>query len=1083
MEKKIKQSKANHWKIYLSVLFISLLTALPIYAQTITGTVVAFEDNEPLPGVNVIVKGTNNGTITDVNGKFNVSAGSEDTLQFTYIGMLQEEVRVGNQSKIDVQMMPNIEELEEVVVVGYGNLKKTEVIGSVASVKGEDLEKVKAPNFTEALQGRAAGLRIGTTSGVPGANVNIKIRGDNSINTGTDPLWIVDGMPVFSGSGLEGDAGRGTRQDPMSMINPNDIASIEILKDAAATAIYGSRGSNGVIIITTKSGKQGVSNTNVSVTAGLTELIRTPEQVGFTNTQQWFDLVEQGRENSGLEDRNFSPTPVLGTFRDNPVRFLSRDEALQVNTNWFDEILRTGSFQEYNISNTQGSENFQSFMSLNYRHDESVLENNSLTRITGRVNLDFNATENIKLGTKLTFSNTQNDRVASGSGANGGGFLQANREALPWFPIYDPSHPSGYWNPRSRMNLVAMNDSDLYSNTVENYRGLGGVYAEVKIPFIEGLKARSEFSFDLIQNNRLIWRSHLIRVNEEDGTTAQDQATTEKRINYNLYLTYDRDFGDHSINVVGGTETQANRRNIRRINALGVTSVFQDLGSGSRPAEVIQDGHSFLSNELYLRAYFSRLNYVFKERYLFGFSMRYDGVSKFLGENRWALFPAVSAGWIISDENFMAPLTNVINLLKFRGSYGVTGNQNVNNNAFVTTYRNNSGDRYGELNNIVGGTNIVRIGDPNITWETTDSYDIGVDFGLFNNRISGYFTYYYQFVDGLLIQSRIPPSSGTNNKNIWENIGELENQGVELQLSGTAINTPNFRMKFNLNVTTNQTEVLSLSPELDAAGGAIDNPWTPTRSRTGHENKLFYMAWDAGVDPERGVNLIWELDQPYFEETGNTRKTGRKIPATKFNLENNRFYHEGKSLNPNLFGGFGSDLTYKNWDFSFQFAFETGRYIYDYEIQRTTDVQRGQAVLRTDLIGNTWQEPGDNAKYPMLAFDGLYPYDWDMTQEVIIDGDTLMGDWIQATGNYNNQTTNWSKYLYRADFIRLRTVQLGYTLPRTITERIKLKRLRVYVMANNLFRIAPYYDNWDPETAGAVVPPLRSYIAGINVTF
>ena len=473
-------------------MFLFLVGTNTLWAQTrsISGKVTD-TGGEPVPGVTVLVKGTQTGTVTNINGNYTLEVPRENNiLVFSFVGMRTEEREIGNQTEINVEMVTQTVDLDELVVVAYGTQKKRDVIGSVASIKSDELSRIPTTTFDQALQGLAAGVQVSSSSGVPGSPVSIKIRGISSISSGTDPLWIVDGMPVYSGGGLERTQGS-TGQSPMSMINPNDIESIEVLKDAAATAIYGSRASNGVIIITTKQGTKGKGSTSVDYKFGLADLVRQPEDIGFANTREWFDLVETARRNSNSDEENpFRPNDILAFFPE-PRMELSREEALAVNTDWFDQILQIGKFHEVNVSSTRGFEKGSFYVSTNYRKDLSVLQSNEFERFSGRVNIEFSPVNNFNVSSKLNFSYTNNDRVKTAvggavgqsGGATQGGFGRANRQALPWFPVYDNSYSHGYWNPKSGNNLVAGIDKDYTIDQVKNYRSIGAVsYTHLTLP-------------------------------------------------------------------------------------------------------------------------------------------------------------------------------------------------------------------------------------------------------------------------------------------------------------------------------------------------------------------------------------------------------------------------------------------------------------------------------------------------------------------------------------------------------------------------------------------------------------------------
>ncbi|NRA50977.1 MAG: SusC/RagA family TonB-linked outer membrane protein, partial [Phaeodactylibacter sp.] len=782
-------------------LLLMLLSAQTFAQRTLTGQV-SDTEGEPLIGVNILVKDTDAGTITDFDGNFSlrIPEGGE-ILVFSYIGYATKEVVIGTQTRIDIEMSTDAEALEEVIVVGYGTKKKRDVIGSVATVKSENITKLKSTSFVDGLQGQASGVQVVANSGVPGAPSTVKIRGISSISINTDPLWIVDGMPIYSGGNLGGTNGA-TAQDPMSLINPNDIESIQVLKDAAATAIYGSRGSNGVIIITTKSGKEGKGSITLDYSTGITEPSRNEQDIGFANTEEWFNLVETARLNSfgGEEEALFDPNSILNLFQDDPIARLSREEALAINTNWFDQILDRGNFQDINVSGTKGFQGGNMFVSFGYRNDNSVLRNNGLERYSVRANLQFNPLQNLRVETRMNFSFTNNDRVkqqaggalGNNSGGNSAGWGNANRNALPWYPIFNSDHPSGYWNPMSGNNLIAAIDRDYLVDEVTSYRGLGGLAVEYSIPFVEGLAIRAEGAFDLVQSNTLNWIRATLR---EFGSYASDQSITRQSINYNVYAKYNRDFGNHGLSFTVGTESQSIRSESRFMEGQNLTGTYQEIGS---PQDLLTISGG-LSGEEYLRAYFGRADYKFNNRYFLGLSFRQDGSSKFNEEYRMGTFPALSAGWVISDEPFWSSRT--FSSVKLRGSYGQTGNKNIPSNRFVTTYANRTSWRYGPADAILQGTRITNIGVPSLTWETTSSYDAGVDFGLWEGRLSGSFAYYFQDVSDLLLASPLATSAGLNSNRIWGNIGDMSNWGVELELSSTNIRRDEFTWTTDFNIT------------------------------------------------------------------------------------------------------------------------------------------------------------------------------------------------------------------------------------------------------------------------------------------
>ncbi len=1069
------------------------ITSIPGTMQQqlkISGTVTG-EDGAPLPGVTVMIKGTGQGTITDANGKYTLSNIPADaTLVFSFVGMKTQEVAVTGKTNMNVTMTEDAIGIEEVVAIGYGTKKKRDVIGSIATVNSDEIKTTNG-NLLTSIQGLASGVQISSQGGTPGAPVTINIRGIHSINSGNDPLWIIDGMPIYSGGGLDQAQSQGAQaQSPMSLINPSDIEDIQILKDAAATSIYGSRGSNGVVIVTTKSGKGKVGKASVSIdySGGISDLSRKPEDIGYTNTTEWFALVDQARANSSLAPFE----PILVMNRPNFTTPISRASAMGTDTDWFDQILRTGHYHDINVSASKAFDKGSIFTSINYRNDGGVIKNNSLDRLTGRINANYEVAKNLTATTRLNFSHTVNDRQKNnrtgsfgGSGATVGGFPTTARWALPWFPVYDEANPSGYWNPNAGTNPVATNDPDLMEDKVKQYRAIGGVALEYKLPWIEGLSLKAEGAFDIIQNNYRTWASqHLNDVSGAyTGASGYESNNTYNSYNYNFYATYNNTFGVHTVTATAGTESTRSRTYTNNMQAVGLLGSYHQLGWVQDNVILMQ---GYLSGEDYLRSYFGRVDYKFMDRYLAGISIRYDGSSKFGEDYRWGTFTAYSLGWIISEEEFFKGL-KFVDQLKLRGSIGQTGNNKVPNNLNVTTYENAfSPYAYGTL---TAGTAITNIGTPSITWEKTSSYDGGIDFILFNNRLSGSAAYYFQDVDGLILAAQVAPSTGvvssTGTASIWGNVGKIHNKGFEFSLSSRNINTSAFTWTTDVNLTLSRNKVVSLTPDLDRSGQGVilgdrDYGGAQVIYRKGGEMATFYYPEFAGVDPEHGVEMIYEMDYDHFLETGETVKTGRVIPATNPNLEKNKMILEDKTSIPKYYGGMTNTFTFKNFDLGINIIFSGGNYIFDKDEWVSTTVGVGNHVLRDDLINNTWTSSNTSAKYPELRWDGLY--DWDMDAN---------GQWVNNPGavNYRNDLSSSSRYLYKGDYIRLKNLELGYDLS-GVVKRSNIQKLRVYVSGSNLWTWTDYH-GYDPEVAlfgggnvdNAYLPALKTFSFGLQVRF
>ncbi len=1083
MHKPISE-KQNKFR-FAWLLMVMLFMCFNANAQSIavTGSVTD-PKGEPLTGVTTIVKGSTTGTVTDINGKFSLAkVPANGTLVFSFIGMQTTEVAVSGKTVINVILKDDAISLDEVVAVGYGTVKKRDVIGSVSSVKGEELKQASSTSFTTALQGRAAGVNIRETSGTPGSPISVQVRGVNSINTGTDPLWIIDGMPVYAGNGLGRTVGT-VSQNPMSTINPNDIQSVEVLKDAAATAIYGSRGSNGVIIVTTKSGKKekGKGQVTFDYSTGVSDLTKSPSSFGFANTTDWFKIMDIAKQNGGRGV--FEPGDILNA---NFPTSISRADALLVNTNWFDYVLRKGSYKDANFSYTQGLEKGTIFASFGYRSDKAVNVGNDFDRLTGRINVDLEPVKNFKTGAKLNLMFTNNfrnktDNANPGySTGNVGGFGSAIMGELPWYPVLDATNPSGYWNPGAG-NLAVISRRDLMLDNKKTYRALANIYAEFDIAKVKGLSVRGEAATDIIQDNATNWISGTVL--NSGQTYVYEGAITRNSYNYNAFLKYNTTFnGKHSINAVAGTESQLTSQYTREMEGRNPVGYNQELGSTSPGIKDTEQGYT--GDERYIRSYFGRANYNYLSKYMLGVSMRRDGSSAFSSDVRWGNFAALSAGWLISDEKFFAPIKKTVNMLKLRGSFGQTGNQSIPGSKNINTLINSSSYRYGTADIMSAGT-AISIGNSAITWETTNSYDVGFDFGLLNNRITGSVAYYMQKVSDMLLQISTPPSAAIGS--VYGNVGDMKNWGWEFSVNSVNIDKNDFKWNTSFNFSTNKNKILSLTPEMERQKGSV--------LYKGGRLGLFKMSEYAGIDPQRGVHMIWEIDQAKYNATGAFVRTGRKIPFTDTNSTLNEVVLTDKSSIPTFYGGIDNTFSYKGFELGIFFTFSGGNYIYNSREKEWTAPSNGYWMKKTDLLTKSWTTPGQtDAKYPLLFMEGFAPATtaWDLNA---IDPNTNLTGWWKnpdinnlvnptAKETYDkNGARQLTKYLEKGDYLRLKSLTIGYNIPKKLAAKMYMENLKVYGSATNLLTFTNY-TGFDPETGAnpSILPSVKTFSAGVTVTF
>lgn len=1040
------------------------------------------EQGQPLIGVNITVKQAQfQGTTTDVNGNYQLALkDGQQTLICSYIGYQPREVIVQDNPNLNITMRPQAAVLSEVVVVGYGQQQKQDVMGAISSVKAEDLQRIQSTSPDQQLQAWASGVLVQSASGLPGAPVRVLIRGTNSLFSGTEPLWIIDGMILSrqGGGELNGFSRNASTSplNPLALLNPNDIASIEILKDAAATAVYGSRGANGVIIITTKSGEKEGSSLRFSMSYGITDMLRGPADLGFVDGPTWLTLADEARLNSGLS--NFDPNSLLDNSRD-PTAVL--DRAQIGHTDWFDQILRQGGVKEVNLSGNESRDKWNLYWSGNYRDEQSVLKNDNFERFAFRTNMDMQVTPSLSIDSRVSLSYVRRQRAPNGGEPGGntnmgnGGYNMAQSRSLPIFPVYHPTASSIageplLFDPLSGRNLAATFDRNNYINDINTYRALAGLQFRWEVPGVKGLSVKSDLAADLIQTNNLEWGNTVIR---EQSAYGFDFSSTFHRFNYNLYASFDRSIGDqHYLNLVVGTESTAQASRGRNLEAQGSIRTPQEISEAS---DVLR-ASAGLGNERYFRGYFSRLNYRLSDRYLLGVSFRRDGSSIFKKDSRWGNFVALSGGWILSEETFM-PKWKALDFLKLKGSFGQTGNSAINSLATETTYT--GWGRYGEVG---AGDLLTGIGNEGITWETTDSRDIGVEASLYDGNLTGNLGYYFQHTSDMLYRVPVPVSTGvfTSAPTIWQNIGDLRNQGWELELKGLLTSSKDFSWRTGLNFSTNINRVTRLTGETTEIYNVQRSALV---SRVGDRIGFFRLARYAGIHPEGGYELIEEMDLERFQSTGARVPTGRLIPASRENLATHLFDFTNKSGLPSWFGGLSNTITYKNWQLFVLLSFSGGNYIYD-RAERDASGVHGPNQIRQQIVGNTW-----TAEYPQAAFPALR---WDSRYDIVLeDGSIMEGERFDRrhTGHTHD------KYLYSGDYLRIRSLSLQYTLPNRWSSQLRMQQIRIGLLANNLLTITGYR-GIDPEFVnmegnrnlgqgwnGIQLPQVRSFFFNLDIDF
>ncbi|MDC7127782.1 SusC/RagA family TonB-linked outer membrane protein [Bacteroides caccae] len=642
---------------FLLVLMIGLiLPTLSVWGQnaTITGKVVD-PKGEPLVGVSVLEQGTTNGTVTDMNGRYSIVVQKDSSpLRFSYMGFDNQEIVPGKRRVIDVTLTENSVVIDDVVVIAYGTKKRRDMIGSVSKIKSDEMSLMQGGRFENSLQGLASGVQV-VNDGMPGSTPQIKIRGIGSIASGSDPLWVVDGI-VGGGS---------------TMVNSNDIESIEVLKDAAATAIYGSRGANGVIIVTTKKGKKGGLKFDVHYEGGITPI--TNSDLGLASTKTYFNIMDEARANVGLNPLD-PQKDIIEPYYSNWTSPITREEAMNTDMDWVDLVTRMGHFHDINVALNQGGENSTTYASVNYRSDESSLKGLSMNAVSARLNSEFKKGI-VTLGTQ---SFLKFDRKKS---TNKWAVVS---DKFPWRKVYDPEDPTGYWNPQmADGHPTATLDNDYQLSTGENFSFRTTLYMDVNLKWIKGLSVRADASYGYGLAQSDYWLSGLItNTGNVDGNQGNKSKKTTKSQQYHAFAKYNREWTDHGLDIVTGIEANRSYTDNAVVAGKNLSGEFQEpkiIGT------MLGNNSAYIGGESYTFSFFNRIDYKFKQRYLLGASFVREGSSKFVKENRFGDFYSVSGGWIISDEAFMRN-AGFISLLKLRGSYGETGNQNIPSEVTKNSY-------------------------------------------------------------------------------------------------------------------------------------------------------------------------------------------------------------------------------------------------------------------------------------------------------------------------------------------------------------------------------------------------------------
>ncbi len=992
--------------------------------------IVTDDQNLPLPGVNVrSQQHPAIGSVTDGKGQFQITLpGASDVLIFSFIGYQKYEQQLPVEGDLKISLKPLGGLLSEVVINGYGKQAKAISTGAVGLVKSQELENRSYTSVDQALQGRVAGLQSVGSSGQPGALQQIRIRGIGSISAGSDPLFVIDGIIVSSGQLSRST----TTSNVLSAINPNDIESINVLKDAAASAIYGSRAANGVIIITTKQGVQGKTKVTFDTEYGLTKLGTTPEAGKLLTTEQWRTITAQGMLN------NASYAKQNGLTAANVFQYLDQkfNAGNGVNTNWLDLVQRDGRQQQYNLGISGGTSNTQYHVSGGYFNQQGTVIASDFSRYSFKVNLKTKLNERFSLATSIIVGANGQNSPPNGSSAD-----NPIDAAIHLFPFISPYNADGTYN--IDVAVFGSKSNPLYvskynKNKMNQFKGLGSLSAEYKIADNLSFTSRLGTDYNNLEEDTYYNPKHGAGTFYDSGFSSRGYTryfnwTWTNMVDYHLDLKRDQTWVG---NIKVGYEAQKsqNYTSTAATTGLPLNPAVTVPSNGTKPYEA-----SGANSDYTVASLLSLADFSYKGKYVLSGSFRRDGSSRFSEKNRYGNFWSVGASWNAQDETFIKSL-GFINLLKVRTSYGLTGNANIDDYGWRQLYSYGASSDYavsyynfnydGEV-----GSGPTSVGNPYLTWETNKQLDLGLDVGLFNNRLSFTFDYYNRAATKLLLSQ--PTSATTGSGAFLNNIGSMRNRGVEFTLSGTPVQTEDFKWTAGFNISHNINKITALVDGKDMKGSSVIR-------RVGLDFQTFYLRQWAGVDPANGKPL-WYTDETMSQTTSNYN-LAKLVP--------------NYTATPKVFGSFTSSFSYKGLSLDGLLYYNFGNHVMDLWSRYTQSDGDNSSFNHFASQMNAWQKPGDVTDNPIYIFN-----------------------------NTNNSSRASSRFLYKGDYIRLRELTLSYAFRKAFLSKAKIDGLSIYVRGTNLAtwvrdKKLPY----DPE-AGLTgqsnynIPMPKVFTLGANLKF
>lgn len=1035
------------------ILIAVLFSSVQVNAQTVTGTISDASTGQPLPGVNISIEGTTIGTISDIQGQYSITVpGPETSLRFSFIGYVSQTVIVSNRTTIDVEMALEQTELSEVIVVGYGTQKRGDITGSVAVMDADQLDERPLTRIDQALVGQMAGVRIKQTSGVPGEAFSIQVRGSGSITANTEPLYVIDGFPLEVSS--QNTSGNYAAGNPLDNLNPNDIESIQVLKDASAGAIYGARGSNGVVLITTKKGQSGKARISFNVYTGWNEAQR---QCEVLSGEQWVERATEminynylrndpGTQNRQVTDDYDTRLSNIGSFNSSQIldpRWAMPGHPGLIYYNYQDEAFRRGPVTDYQLSATGGNEYVNYYISGDVLDETGYLIGTDYRRFAFRSNIEAKASEKLTFGLNLAPSySIQNDPGAEGKDNQMhliAGFTPVSEDTVGLY-MNTGDYPRYTWGGSRNSPIMVMKHT---TGRATIFRTLATAYAAYDL--IEGLTFKTTFNLDNAQQQRKFYRPAWVSGNpgarQASGSYSGYNRLTF--VNENT-LSYNATFGENTISAVAGISYSNNTFSNFRISSTGgfttdyITTLNDAVGINGSSTDTRESRNVLLS-------YFGRVQYDYQSKYLFTATLRRDGSSRFGNDTKWGIFPSVSAGWRISEESFMDNVS-AINNLKIRASWGISGNEAMGGDYESIALLESA--NYVFNNTFVAGQAPSNFPNSDLGWESSESINLGVDFGIMQNRLFGSFEYYNKVNSDLLLE--IPVPSATGFTTALTNIGKVENRGWDLELGGRIL-TGSLNWTANLTLSHNRNEVLQLGPDnAPILGGAFDinhNILT-----VGEPMYSIYVVKQDGILSQADIDAGAAL---YGTQTEGDPKYVDYLEDGVIDADDRQILGHP---DPNYIWGVTNSFHFKGFDLTMLVQGQRGGTLYSIF---------GRAVNRTgtgiaDNVLATWDKRWRSPSDP---------------------GDGLVGKTTGSFGRIKN--TDW---MYPNDYWRIRNITLGYDMGRIINTKI-FSGFRLYATAENWFGQDKYVGGFNPESVNTegedygAAPLTKSIIFGVNLSF